>query len=136
MPFFNHTNASDSSECSFIENVRFGTYDADGQLYNEETFGVNRQVTEAQKYLLGVALVVCALLAVYSCYLHHAITNLLIKSLSHTDLLPPSRHRRRGVPSNRRRGVGAGAGRRGRKPMTDDEEEDENFEIKNGATPA
>lgn len=134
MPFSNFTNASDSTQCSFIESIRFGTYDADGQLYNEGTFGVNRQVTEAQKYLVAVSLVICALLAVYSCYLHHAITNLLIKSLSHTDLLPPTRHRRRsGGSSSRRRG----GGRSGRKTLTDEDGDlSENFAIKNGATPA
>jgi hypothetical protein len=131
MPFSNASNDSDDTECSYIESIRFGTYDADGQLYNEGTFGVNRQVTETQKYLMGVALVICAFLAVYSCYLHHAITNLLIKSLSHTDLLPPSRHRRRTGSTSRRRG-----GRRSRKPLEDEEEDDdENFDMQPGATP-
>ena len=122
---------SDDKECSFIESLRIGTYDADGQLYNDSSFGVSRKVTSTQKYLLAVSLVVCAILAVYSCYLHHAITNLLIKSLSHTDLLPPSRHRRRSNSASRRKG------RRSRRPVSDDEDEDDdNFDMKDGATPA
>lgn len=129
--FSNTSNDTDDIECSYIESIRFGTYDANGQLYNEGRFGVNRQVTETQKYLLGVSLGICCILAVYSCYLHHAITNLLIKSLSHTDLLPPSRHRRRSGSSRRR-----GTGRRTRKPLSDEDDEDENFEIQPGATPA
>ena len=118
----------DQTDCSFIESIRSGTYDADGQLYIDSMFGVSsRKITDTQKWLLLVSLAICFLLAIYSCYLHHAITNLLIKSLSPTDLLPPSRfHRRRSSSGNRRRG------RRSRKPVKDDEDEDEeeNLEVK------
>jgi hypothetical protein len=122
-------STSDQTDCSFIQSVRSGTYDNDGQLYINSVFSNIRMVTDTQKVLLGVSLAICALLAFYACYLHHAITNLLIKSLSHTDLLPPSRfHRRRSNGSaNRRRG------RRGRKlPVNEDEDEDEeeNLEVK------
>jgi hypothetical protein len=107
-----------------------GTYDAEGQLYKEYNFGVSRKVTNTQKWLLGVTVLVCGLLAIYSCYLHHSITNLLIKSLSHTDLLPPSRHRRRNCSSGRRKS------RRTRKTAAEDDDEDENFEMRGDATPA
>mmetsp|Transcript_18196 Transcript_18196/g.45219 ORF Transcript_18196/g.45219 Transcript_18196/m.45219 type:complete len:502 (+) Transcript_18196:42-1547(+) len=93
----NYTS-SDTESCSFIDSVRFGTYDADGQLYMESN-GSNRKITTSQKWLLVLSMLICGILAVYSCYLHHAITNLLIKSLSHTDLLPPAKYRRR-TPSN------------------------------------
>ena len=127
----NDTNVtfSDDTECAYIESLRVGTYDPEGQLYSETSFGVSRKVTSTQKWLLSISLVVCAVLAVYSCYLHHAITNLLIKSLSHTDLLPPSRHRRRSSSASRRKG------RRSRKPVTEDDD-DEDFEMKAEATPA
>jgi hypothetical protein len=63
---------------------------------------------------------VCSLLALYSCYLHHAITNLLIKSLSHSDLLPPSRHKAvRGRGSSR-----AKSKRTGRTQKLVDEDDD------------
>jgi hypothetical protein len=114
----------------YIESLRVGTYDPEGQLYNENTFGVSRKITDIQKWLLSVTLLVCALLAVYSCYLHHAITNLLIKSLSHTDLLPPTRHRRRSSSAVRRKG------RRTRKPVPEEDDEEENFEMRGDATPA
>ena len=87
--------SNDATECSFIESVQFGTYDEVGRLYTENSFfSSSRTVTEGQKWGLVISLTICALLAMYSCYLHHSITNLLIKSLSHTDLLPPTRSRR------------------------------------------
>jgi len=136
----NDTNAtvvSDETECSFIESLRIGTYDANGQLYNDNSLGISRKVTNTQKMLLGVSVLVCIVLAIYSCYLHHAITNLLIKSLSHTDLLPPSRHRRRSRSNSASRRKG-GRGR-SRRAVTDDDDDDdleEEFEVKGGATPA
>ncbi len=90
----NYTDASDTEHCSFIESVQYGAYDADGQLYME-SHGSLRRVTGSQKFLLTLSILVASGLAVYACYLHHAITNLLIKSLSNTDLLPPSKYRRR-----------------------------------------
>lgn len=120
------TSSSGTQQCSFMESVRFGTYDADGQLYVESSFGTRRTVTTSQKWLLVSSMLICGVLAVYSCYLHHAITNLLIKSLSHTDLLPPSKYRRRTNSSGSRRK----GGRRGRKPVNNDEDEDENFALK------
>jgi hypothetical protein len=122
---FDDSQSSDSTQCSFIDTVRFGTYDESGQLYVDSAqYGVSRRVTDAQKYGLGISLAICGLLAVYSCYLHHSITNLLIKSLSHTDLLPPSRHRRSSRGSK---------GRSRRRRVTDDDE-DEEWDMK--GTPA
>jgi len=125
----NYTDSSSNNEqCSFMESVRFGTYDADGQLYIDSTFtGSNRKVTNSQKWLLVLSMAICGILAIYSCYLHHAITNLLIKSLSHTDLLPPSKYRRRATSSGGKR---RRAGRRGSKPTNDDGHGDESVQTK------
>jgi hypothetical protein len=89
------TDGTDSTECSFVESIRYGTYDESGSLYLEGSIfgGSSREVTEGQTIGLALTIAFCSLLAIYSCYLHHSITNLLIKSLSHSDLLPPSRHK-------------------------------------------
>lgn len=85
---------TDATECSYIESIRFGTYDEEGKL-SSATYGVNwsgAEISESQRVLLSFSIALCVALVVYSCYLHHAMTNLLIKSLSHRELLPPSRH--------------------------------------------
>ncbi len=115
----NYTNSdSETEQCSFIDSVRFGTYDADGQLYMESN-GSNRKVTTSQKWLLVLSMLICGVLAIYSCYLHHAITNLLIKSLSHTDLLPPAKYRRR-TPSSGSRRKAPRRNSRGKPPLVKD----------------
>lgn len=118
----NDTNFTydDQTDCSFIESVRYGTYDADGQLYFEGVFGTNnRKVTTTQISLLVLCLMICFLLAIYACCLHHAITNVLIKSLNHTDLLSPSKFRKRlSTTSGSRR-----KGRKNRRKPADDDEE-------------
>ena len=97
----------DTSQCSFIKSVRYGTYDEEGNLYSSQSFfggSSSHEVTDGQKVGLVLSAVLMASLALYSCYLHHSITNLLIKSLSHTDLLPPSRYKsgaNRGTSSRR-----------------------------------
>jgi hypothetical protein len=96
--------SSDSTECSYIESIRFGTYAEDGQL-SSSTNGVTwtkAEVSSSQKVMLIISIAVCIAFVIYSCYLHHAMTNLLIKSLSHRELLPPSRHRqsRRAAAAN------------------------------------
>lgn len=92
------SSSSTSIECSFIESVRYGTYNEKGEIYIDATrYGQKTQseVTSAQTAGLCVSILLCVGLGIYSCYLHHSITNLLIKSLSHSHLLPPSRHRSR-----------------------------------------
>ena len=87
---------SDSSECSYIEAIRFGTYDEVGKLSAASvTSGVTwtTEVSPDQKIMLGFSVGICIVLVFYACYIHHSMTNLLIKSLSHRELLPPSRHR-------------------------------------------
>jgi hypothetical protein len=99
----NSNSSNSKSACSYIESLRSGTYDEQGRLYNTGVGGSNsRQITTGQKWGVALSLLLCALLAVYSCYLHHSITNLLIRSLSYTDLLPPSRNgRQRSVARTR-----------------------------------
>jgi hypothetical protein len=112
--FSSNYTSTDKEQCSFIDSVRYGTYDADGQLYVASTVGRMRKVTNSQKWLMVLSMLVSGILAIYSCYLHHAITNLLIKSLSHTDLLPPSKYRRRASSKPRK-------ARRGSRKLVDDD---------------
>jgi hypothetical protein len=83
-----------ATECSYIESIRFGTYDEDGKL-SSATSGVtwSTEISKSQSVMLVLSIACCIGFVIYSCYLHHAMTNLLIKSLSHRELLPPSRHR-------------------------------------------
>jgi hypothetical protein len=105
---------SDTSECSFIEAIRFGTYDETGKLSASSiTSGVTwtTEVSIEQKIMLGFSVSICIVLVFYACYIHHSMTNLLIKSLSHRELLPPSRHRsksrqRAGTHTTGMRGMG------------------------------
>lgn len=114
--------SSDSTECSFIESIRFGTYDNNGQIAQEATEGAEEVVTDLQKIGLAASAFICTLFVVYACYLHHSMTNLLIKSLSHRELLPPGRHSKRRSPSKtkRRRSKGSKGSRR-----SDEEDSDE-----------
>ena len=96
-------DTDDSTECSFIESIRFGTYNELGQLTTRDASGaVAQEVTDVQMTVLGISVALCVGLVIYACYLHHAMTNLLIKSLSHRELLPPSRQqsRQRGNMNN------------------------------------
>ena len=96
----------DSGECSYIETLRFGTYDSNGRLTNGmSTDGWTSEVSAVQKVFLALSILACVTFVIYACYLHHAMTNLLIKSLSHRELLPPSRHNK-GRRGYARRGVG------------------------------
>jgi hypothetical protein len=84
----------ESSECSFIESIRFGVYDKYGAFAATSSIGAGTgEVSIGQLIALLVALVFCIMFIIYACYLHHSMTNLLIKSLSHRELLPPSRHK-------------------------------------------
>jgi hypothetical protein len=94
---------SSSTECSFIESIRFGTYDWNGEIATEATEDAESVVTDLQKVGLVLSAVLCAAFVLYACYLHHSMTNLLIKSLSHRELLPPSRHSKRRSPSKPKR---------------------------------
>lgn len=105
---------SDSTECSFIESIRFGTYDSNGEIATEASEDAEEVVTDLQKAGLVLSTFLCAGFVLYACYLHHSMTNLLIKSLSHRELLPPSRHSKRrspGKPKRRRSSKGSKSSR-------------------------
>mmetsp|Transcript_3456 Transcript_3456/g.5259 ORF Transcript_3456/g.5259 Transcript_3456/m.5259 type:complete len:491 (+) Transcript_3456:34-1506(+) len=86
-----------SVSCSFIDSLQSGTYNSKGEIYMDSNSGdyVQQEITPGQMAGLAISILICVGLGIYSCYLHHSITNLLIKSLSHSHLLPPSRHRHR-----------------------------------------
>jgi hypothetical protein len=97
--------ADSDTECSFIESLRFGAYNENGQFASAYSgMSWNEEPSIGQKVGLGLSVALCMFCIIYACYLHHAMTNLLIKSLSHRELLPPSRHKsRRGTPKGFRR---------------------------------
>lgn len=92
-PFENGGNdADDTTECAYIESIRTGTYDETGTITLRSFGFTSEEITPGQKALLCLFVAMTVGLTIYACYLHHAMTNLLIKSLSHRELLPPSRH--------------------------------------------
>lgn len=98
------SSEDESTACSFIESIRLGTYNELGQLTGGLSNGsMSEQMTDNQKMILGIAVALSSFFIVYACYLHHAMTNLLIKSLSHRELLPPSRHQNYRSRTNPRR---------------------------------
>ena len=123
-----------STSCSYIESLQYGNYDEKGELYTANTAGTaSRIVTKRQSVALISLLLVCLSLAIYSCYLHHAITNLLIKSLSHTDLLPPSRSSMNNRTSRpQRNSRSRSSNRRKQRVATNDDDEDWDPTMKKG----
>jgi len=120
--------SSDSTECSFIESIRFGTYDSNGEIAVKASDDAEEVVTDLQKLGLVGSAFICAVFVVYACYLHHSMTNLLIKSLSHRELLPPSRHSRRRSPNHAPKGRGRRSRSKGSKSSRrgdDDDDDDE-----------
>lgn len=120
------SNGADQSTCSFIESIRFGSYNEDGQLLAGWKYGRSaaRKITEEQKWMVTLSVLLCVALGLYSCYLHHSITNLLIQSLSHSDLLP-SRSRGSSRHSRSRRSSRSNSRSRRRKMITvSDDDED------------
>mmetsp|Transcript_6247 Transcript_6247/g.9141 ORF Transcript_6247/g.9141 Transcript_6247/m.9141 type:complete len:452 (-) Transcript_6247:184-1539(-) len=82
----------DQSVCNFAESIHYA-FDSAGRysISKSET----RHVTSVQIALLLSACVACAFLSIYSCYVHHEITNLLLKQLSVRGKLVPSSGRQR-----------------------------------------
>lgn len=121
---FDGQSSSTSTECSFIESIRFGTYDSNGEITVQAAEDAEQVVTDLQKVGLIMSAFICAGFVIYACYLHHSMTNLLIKSLSHRELLPASRQKQRRTPSfskpKRRRSKGSKGSRR-----SDEEDDDE-----------
>jgi hypothetical protein len=124
------SSSSTTTECSFIESVRKGTYNEKGEIYVDSSiYGekVSMEVTAPQQAGLIISIFLCVGLGVYSCYLHHSITNLLIKSLSHSHLLPPSRHRTRGKRSGS--SGRSSSGRRGTNHRDEDDDWDQSVGV-------
>ena len=82
--YYNTDQNKEEIQCSFIESIRYGTYDAYGEIYVSNSQEINQKasVTLGQKFGLTFVSMICVSLAFYSCYLHHSMTNLLLKSLS------------------------------------------------------
>mmetsp|Transcript_37880 Transcript_37880/g.43262 ORF Transcript_37880/g.43262 Transcript_37880/m.43262 type:complete len:536 (-) Transcript_37880:205-1812(-) len=123
-----YEDSDDSSvPCSFIESLQSGTYNSNGEIYFDTSlYGekVKEEASAPQMAGLVISVVLCVGLGLYSCYLHHSITNLLIKSLSHSHLLPPSRHRNR----SKSRGRSSSGSRKG---TSDKDEEDWDHSVGN-----
>jgi hypothetical protein len=107
-------DSSREAECAFIEGLRFGAYDENGLMASSNSVsGWTYAPSTSQKVMLGLSIVMCVGFVVYACYLHHAMTNLLIKSLSHRELLPPSRHRSHSKNNRSQRGRSVSASKKG-----------------------
>jgi hypothetical protein len=90
-------------QCSFMESIRYGTYDAYGEIYMSSSQSTTRQasITGGQKFFLLLVSMIAIGLALYSCYLHHEMTNLLLKSLSSGLIAKRRRSTSRGRSSSR-----------------------------------
>lgn len=97
------STTNEEVQCSFMESIRYGTYDAYGEIYMSSSQSNNQKasVTVGQKFGLFTMSSIVVGLAIYSCYLHHSMTNLLLKSLSS------------GLMSKKKKSSSGGGGRRG-----------------------
>ena len=91
----NVNSESSQIQCSFIESIRYGTYDVNGDIYLTSSQHSSQQshVTVSQKVLLTMLTTFCVAAVVYSCYVHHQLTNLLLKSLGTGKVVTKSRRR-------------------------------------------
>jgi hypothetical protein len=107
------SEANKSTDCSYIASIRNGAYDEYGQFSSKSGGGSSwdASMTTAQGVVLGAAIAACVFFIIFACYLHHSMTNLLLKSLSHRELLPRntrSRSRTSREGSNSRRSAKVG----------------------------
>lgn len=77
-----------------MESIRYGTYDVNGEIYLNSSQYSNQesQVTTFQKVMLSMLSIFCCVAVVYSCFVHHQLTNLLLKSLG-SDIAAAKRKR-------------------------------------------
>jgi hypothetical protein len=69
-------------QCAFIDSVINGSYDMNGQIYlSSFRSSIDAAVTVDQKITLVILTLLSAGLAFFSCFIHHKMTNLLLKSL-------------------------------------------------------
>ena len=87
-----HTNIQESysnqeKQCAFIESIRYGTYDSYGEFYSSSSQSTTSSqehvaVTGVQTFFIVTFGLICSGCAAYACFIHHQITNLLLRSLS------------------------------------------------------
>jgi len=96
--FFIEQYDNEQYVCSFTESIRYEAFDSYGryaEAYSSSRAGT-RRVTKLQIALLVLTCVSSVVLSIYSCYVHHKITNLLLKQLSARGKLLPHSPRSRG----------------------------------------
>ena len=71
--------------CSFAQSIRNGVYNKEGQFGVWSSFG--GPVTTSQIIALVCIGVLCIILTLYSCWIHHQMTNLLLTSLAQKNLM-------------------------------------------------
>ena len=81
----NDADEGDGNICSFIRSIRNGAFNKEG-LFGVKSSG-DGPVTRSQIVTLVCIGVICTLMAVYSCWLHHEMTNILLKSLAQKNLM-------------------------------------------------
>lgn len=101
--YYIDSQSQEKVQCSFMESIRYGTYDAYGEIYMSSSQSTTRRasITGGQKFLLLFVSMIAIGLALYSCYLHHEMTNLLLKSLSSGLIAKRRRSTSRGRSSSR-----------------------------------
>lgn len=83
---FETEQVDETTECNYIDSLLNGAYDQYGQFSTKSSGGSSwdASVTTPQAAVLGVSIALCILFIICACYLHHSMTNLLLKSLSST----------------------------------------------------
>ena len=98
-------SSSNDVSCAYIENIRHGVYDENGEIYvasSSQAGNMKTEVTSDQTVFLALTGLICLGLALYSCFLHHEITNLLLHKLSYQGSLGPSSRARHSKGYGRR----------------------------------
>jgi len=104
---------SDSDvSCSFVESVRYGTYDSEGQIaINASGRSQPGEVTPGQVFSLVMLTLVITGLSLYSCFLHHSITNFLLTKLTYQGALLPGNMKLRSSRRSVKKDKGSVSGR-------------------------
>lgn len=84
----------DNSVCTFIQSMKNGNYDGYGNLDQGEG-GVLRHVTDGEKAWLVSAVILIVLLVAFATFLHGQVTDVLIESMAHSELLPSKNNSRK-----------------------------------------
>lgn len=87
--FGNYNEGADEGSgttCAFVEAIRDSVYDKAGNFNVNSSEGWGT-MTPKHVALLSVLIILCSCLALYSCYIHHEMTNLLLKSFAQKNLM-------------------------------------------------